>query len=162
MSRYKPLLPGAVKYLVVHCSATPAHMDIGVEEIRRWHREKGWFDVGYHFVIRRDGTIEYGRATDVPGAHARGFNHRSIGICLVGGTKADKKTPEQNFTIKQYNALRDLLPELRLQFPWAEVIGHRDLPNVNKACPSFDVREWWADEIAWNQGGDDESGRQDP
>jgi N-acetylmuramoyl-L-alanine amidase len=154
---YKPLVPEQVAYLVIHCAATPSSMDIGVEEIRRWHRESGWFDIGYHYVIRRDGTIETGRDTETPGAHARGFNDKSIGICLVGGTKADGKTPEDNFTVAQYNALRKLLPELMIQFPWATILGHRDLPNVNKACPSFDVQEWWANEIEWNRGDSDEN-----
>lgn len=117
-------------------------MDIGAEEIRRWHLRRGWFDIGYHYVIRRNGKIEKGREDDVPGAHARGFNHLSLGICLVGGVAEDKKTPENNFTPEQFDSLASLLTGLKFDYPDAEIVGHRDLPNVTKACPSFDVKEW--------------------
>lgn len=134
-----------VDYIVIHSAATPETMDIGVEDIRRWHRQKGWLEVGYHKVIRRDGTVEDGRALNVPGAHARGFNHRSVGICLAGGVESDKKTPECNFTHAQWDALGELVADLKDHdmFPNAEVVGHRDLPKVNKACPCFDVASWW-------------------
>ena len=127
-----------VKYIVIHCADTPASMDVGVEEIRQWHLKRGWFDVGYHWVIRRDGTIETGRPSDRPGAHARGFNHISLGICLVGGKGGD------NFTDDQWDALAGLVIGLKQAHPAAEVLGHRDLPNVNKQCPSFDAKAWWA------------------
>ena len=134
----------SVDYIVVHCAATPETMDIGVEEIRQWHRQKGWLDVGYHYVIRRDGTIENGRPRGAPGAHARGFNHISLGICLIGGVESDKKTPECNFTHAQWESLEELIRDLKKLHPDAEVIGHCDLPKVNKACPCFNTREWWA------------------
>lgn len=132
-----------VQYLVVHCSATPEDMDIGAEVIRGWHLKRGWLDIGYHRVIRRDGTIEAGRPEDRPGAHARGFNHLSLGICLIGGVESDGKTPEANFTHAQWESLERLIRNYKHAYPDAEVLGHRDLPNVNKACPSFDAREWW-------------------
>ena len=134
----------SVDFLVVHCAATKETMDIGVEEIRKWHRQRGWLDIGYHYVIKRDGTVEDGRPRTAPGAHARGFNHVSIGICLVGGVESDGKTPESNFTHAQWDALASLISDLSEMHPRAEVLGHRDLPNVNKACPSFDVKSWWA------------------
>ena len=134
----------SVDYIVVHCAATPETMDIGVEEIRQWHRQKGWLDVGYHYVIRRDGTIENGRPRGAPGAHARGFNHISLGICLIGGVESDKKTPESNYTHAQWDALGSLVADLHEMYPDAKILGHRDLPHVNKACPSFDVPSWWA------------------
>lgn len=133
-----------IKYLIVHCSATPETMDIGVEEIRRWHRQRGWLDVGYHKIIRRDGTVEDGRPITAPGAHARGFNHVSIGICLIGGVESDVKKPEANYTHAQWDALEALIRDLLVMHPDAEVLGHRDLPKVNKDCPSFDVRAWWS------------------
>lgn len=133
----------SVDYIVIHCSATKEDQDIGVEEIRRWHRQRGWMDVGYHFIIRRDGQVERGRPHDVPGAHARGFNHISLGICLVGGVESDGKTPEGNFTAYQWKSLEALVHDLKRIHPDGKVLGHRDLPNVNKACPSFDVLEWW-------------------
>lgn len=142
MTNWKPIK--SVDYLVVHCSATKEDQDIGVDEIRQWHLQRGWLDVGYHYVIRRDGTVETGRDVRVPGAHARGFNHVSLGICLAGGVESDGKTAESNFTHAQWEALELLIRDLLAEYPDAEVLGHRDLPNVNKACPSFDVREWWA------------------
>ena len=86
-------------FIVVHCAVTSPLMDIGLKEIDRWHRARGFLKVGYHFIIRRDGTFEQGRQLHEPGAHAKGYNHRSVGICMVGGVEeADKKTPQNNFT----------------------------------------------------------------
>lgn len=134
----------SVDFIVIHCSATRASQDdVDAAVIRGWHRKQGWLDIGYHYVIKRDGTVEKGRADTVPGAHARGFNECSLGICLVGGVAEDGKTPEANFTAWQWESLRKLVTELKQRYPLAEVLGHRDLPNVNKACPSFDVRSWW-------------------
>lgn len=135
------LNPEAVRYLVVHCSATQAKSDIGVKEITRMHRERGFLTIGYHFVIRRNGTIEKGRALDAIGAHAEGWNSRSLGICLVGGLDSNMKA-QDNFTDDQFASLASLLQELRQGFPKASVLGHRDLPNVKKDCPCFDVRSW--------------------
>jgi N-acetylmuramoyl-L-alanine amidase len=131
------------KYIAVHCAATPAGMDIGVKEIDRWHRQKGFLKVGYHFVIRRTGQIELGRDEDEIGAHVQGYNAVSIGVCLVGGVDADDVSKaENNFTKEQFSTLRTLLERLQIQYPDAEVLGHRDFPDVAKACPSFDVRAW--------------------
>ncbi|MFN4278323.1 MAG: N-acetylmuramoyl-L-alanine amidase [Ferrovibrio sp.] len=134
-------------YIVIHCAATKPTMDIGAKEIERWHRERGFFKIGYHFVIRRDGTIETGRALEEAGAHAQGFNHKSIGICLVGGIGMDGKA-ENNFTAEQWESLRSLVVRMKAQYPNAEVLGHRDLPGVKKDCPSFDVRGWWSQHAA--------------
>lgn len=129
--------------IVVHCSATRPMMDIGAKEIRRWHKELGWEDIGYHFVIRRNGEVEKGRRVDAVGSHAKGYNDRSIGICLVGGVDQDNfLKAKDNFTLDQMNALYWLLEDLHKQYPDAKVLGHRDLPNVKKECPSFDVRKW--------------------
>lgn len=130
-----------ITQLIVHCSATKASMDIGVDEIDRWHQERGWLGIGYHFVIRRDGTIENGRMIDQQGAHAKGFNRNSLGICLVGGLN-DKNRPEHNFTVQQMASLDKLMKELYDHYPIRLIAGHRDLPNVNKACPCFDVTEF--------------------
>jgi len=124
-----------VRYIVVHASDTPADKDIGVEEIRLMHLRRGWFDIGYHYVIRRDGSLENGRPMDRPGAHARGFNHLSLGVCLVG---------QGDFTDKQYATLADLVMGLVDMHADAQVLGYRDLPNVNNSSPGFDVVEWWA------------------
>lgn len=130
-------------YIVIHCSATPPSMDIGVTEIDRWHRARGWLKVGYHFVIKRDGTVETGRALDAPGAHAKGYNHKSVGICMIGGvTETDRTRPSNNFTPEQWGALRSKVVEVLEVHPEAKVIGHNEISA--KACPSFDVQQWLA------------------
>lgn len=145
----------SVDYLVVHCSATPAARDIGAKELRAMHLQRGFRDIGYHYVVRRDGKVEKGRPDTDPGAHVEGFNNRSLGICLVGGVKPDAKTAECNFAPAQYLALQKLLTSLKTQHPNAAVLGHRDLsPDKNrdgritpnewlKECPTFDVIPWW-------------------
>lgn len=133
----------AVKYLIVHCAATPPAMDIGVEEIDRWHKERGWRGCGYHLVIRRDGEVETGRQLDDQGAHVRGFNGCSIGICLVGGLLPSKTGPDINYTPEQFEALRDTIDSLRRDhFPDAEIRGHYQFDN-HKTCPNFDVEHWY-------------------
>lgn len=129
--------------IVVHCSATRATQDIGAPDIDRWHRARGFLAIGYHYVIRRDGTLEQGRPPNAVGSHAVGHNSNSIGICLVGGIDHNGD-PQNNFTVEQFVELERLLKELKLAHPHAEVLGHRDIPGVAKACPSFDVRAWWA------------------
>ena len=141
------------KFIVVHCSATPVTSDIGVDEIRDWHQAKGWDDVGYHSVIRRNGQIEYGRHFDAPGAHVKGKNYQSVGVCLVGGVDADGKA-EANFTPDQFISLKAQLIVLKRSYPSAMILGHRDLsPDLDgdgiierhewlKECPCFDVPLW--------------------
>ncbi|MEH3098884.1 DUF7940 domain-containing protein [Sphingomonas adhaesiva] len=142
----------AITSIAIHCSATPAGRDIRAATIRAWHLAKGWSDIGYHFVIDLDGTIELGRPLMQAGAHVAGHNARSIGICYVGGLAADGKTPADTRTPAQKAALVQLLLVLRRRWRIAEIKGHRDYsPDVNgdgritpsewlKACPSFDAR----------------------
>ncbi len=127
-----------INLIVIHCADTYASMDIGVKEIREWHLARGFNDIGYHYVIRRDGTIESGRPLEKPGAHAAGYNSYSVGICYAGGKGKDGR-PEDNRTPEQKQAMHDLVTSLKQQFPQAEVTGHRDLPGVRKACPCFSV-----------------------
>lgn len=122
--------------VIIHCSATPPNMHIGAKEIKEWHLQRGFNDIGYHFVIQRSGKVEEGRPIKKPGAHAKGHNADSIGICLVGGVD-NKGHPEDNFLHDQIIRLKYLLQ----RWPDLEVLGHRDLPGVGKACPSFDVKE---------------------
>ena len=130
-------------YIVVHCSATKPSMNVGRVEIDAWHRHRGWLGIGYHYCIKRNGMLEHGRPDTDVGAHASGFNDKSIGVCLIGGvTEEDTKVAEDNFTPEQYEALGALLIQLHALYPDAEIIGHRDLPNVTKDCPSFDVKKW--------------------
>lgn len=139
----RALRPEDVEFLAVHCAATKPSQDIGVKDIDRWHRNQGYLKVGYHFVIRRDGRVEEGRPLTERGAHVEGFNHCSVGICLVGGVDEAGK-PANNFTPEQLSSLRNLLVQLAKAYPQAVVQGHRDFPNVKKACPSFDAKGWWA------------------
>lgn len=125
--------------IILHCSATPPDMDIGVADIRKWHTDKGWSDVGYHWVIARNGKVQEGRPIAIPGAHAKGHNHDSIGICMVGGVDEDGM-PDSNFTRRQWAALGDLVTHIRAEHGYMEIYGHRDYSS--KACPSFDARAW--------------------
>ena len=135
--QFKPR--ASTEAIFVHCSATKPGMDIGLREIRQWHKEQGFLDVGYHFIIRRDGTIEEGRPVDVVGSHAKGWNERSVGVCLVGGVDA-KGQPEANFTPAQMHELRGLLQTLQEQYPQAVIKAHHDV--APKACPSFNLSRW--------------------
>lgn len=135
--QFKPR--ASTEAIFVHCSATKPGMDIGLREIRQWHKERGFLDVGYHFIIRRDGTIEEGRPVDVVGSHVKGWNERSVGVCLVGGVDA-KGQPEANFTPAQMHELRGLLQTLQEQYPQAVIKAHHDI--APKACPSFNLSRW--------------------
>ena len=128
-------------YIVLHCSATPSTADIGAAEIRQWHKARGWDDIGYHFVIRRDGEVEEGRPVEEVGSHVKNHNANSVGLCLVGGVDV-RSRPKDNFTAAQWKALKGLLADLQARFPRSFVIGHRDFPGVAKACPCFDAIDW--------------------
>lgn len=129
-------------FLVVHCAATPKHLDVGAEDIRMWHRDQGWSDIGYHFVIRRDGKVESGRPESEVGSGVYGHNYNTLHICLVGGIDRAGKS-ENNFTSSQFDSLKRLLTEKLKVYPGAKVQGHRDFPGVSKDCPSFDTITWW-------------------
>lgn len=133
-----------IERIIVHGADTPEDMDVGVNAIRQWHTDpkpkgNGWDDIGYHFVIRRDGTREVGRDFDTPGAHCRGYNKTSVGICLAGGK------PRFNYTRSQLTALEQLIYELLDQHPKARVHGHHTF-DPTKTCPLFDVEAWWYDD----------------
>ena len=141
-------------YIVIHCSATKPTQNIGAEEIRHWHVvDNGWREIGYHYIIRRDGIVEKGRPEDEIGAHVKDYNVASLGICMVGGVN-DKGKAEANFTPPQWKALSTLVRKMKQKYPKAAICGHRDLsPDLNhdgcitpneyvKECPSFDVRDW--------------------
>jgi N-acetylmuramoyl-L-alanine amidase len=130
-----------MKKIVVHCADTFADMDIGVKEINEWHITRGFDRIGYHYVIRRDGSIEKGREENVTGAHVQGHNTGSIGICMVGGKARGRENP-CNFTRKQWATLDKLVSDLTTKYPTAEVCGHTDL-DEGKSCPTFNVKAWW-------------------
>ena len=120
--------------IIIHHTATPASMDIGVEFIREIHtQDNGWAEIGYHFVIRMNGTVETGRDIGQRGAHAKGHNLASIGLALVG-TGPD-------FTRQQWRALEEQVILLTAQYGISDIIGHQDVKNTK--CPGFNVRHWW-------------------
>ena len=132
-------------YMVIHCAATKPSMDIGADTIRDWHvNGNGWRDIGYHLVIRRNGDVEKGRDINDSGAHAAGYNSKSIGLCLVGGM-AEDNSAEDNFTAQQWTSLLATVKELEVDYPSAKVIGHNEISE--KECPSFDVQKWKADNL---------------
>ena len=127
-----------INKIIVHCSATRKNQDIGVKEIDKLHKKNGWSEIGYHFVIRRNGEIEKGRDLEKVGAHCKGQNKNSIGICLIGGVNEELKA-ENNFTAEQFISLRNLLCDLKLQFPTSSIHGHREF--AAKDCPCFEVKD---------------------
>lgn len=128
-----------IDMIIIHCSATPPNMLIGADSIREWHLKRGFKDIGYSDVIKRDGTEEEGRPLNQAGAHTKGYNKHSIGICMVGGVDENGK-PDNNFTDKQWRSLERLIRYYKAQYPKATIHGHNEF--ANKACPSFDVQEW--------------------
>lgn len=136
-----------IDYIAVHCTATPEGVDKSVQKIREEHIAQGWSDIGYHYVITRDGKIYPGRDVDLVGSHVAGYNSNSIGVVYVGGLEYkpgvayNKLQPKDTRTAAQKEALVSLLRDLRHLYPNAKIQGHRDFPKVNKACPSFDAKK---------------------
>jgi N-acetylmuramoyl-L-alanine amidase len=126
-----------INEIIIHCTATPEGRECSVDEIRQWHKARGFTDIGYHYVIHLDGRVENGRDVDIAGAHCTGHNTHSIGVVYVGGCTKDGKTPKDTRTEAQKSALANLLLDLRKLYPRATIHGHRDF--ANKACPSFDA-----------------------
>ncbi|WP_018666685.1 N-acetylmuramoyl-L-alanine amidase [Bacteroides gallinarum] len=127
-----------VTLIVVHCSATPRGVDLSFEECRRDHIfHRGFRDIGCHFYLTRDGEIHCGRPLDETGAHCRGHNRHSVGVCYEGGLTADRR-PADTRTPEQKASLVALLRELKRLFPQALIVGHRDL-NPMKECPCFNA-----------------------
>lgn len=129
--------PRYINEIIIHCSATPEGKDYTTDDIKGWHIQRGFKDIGYHYVIYRDGTIKQGRKEDTTGAHCTNHNSSSIGICYIGGMDADNKKPKDTRTKEQKEALETLLKELRRKYKGAKIHSHKDF--ANKACPSFDA-----------------------
>lgn len=127
-----------INEIIIHCAATPEGKSFTVADIDRWHRQRGWKGIGYHFVIYLDGSVHNGRPIELVGAHCLGHNANSIGVCYIGGCTADGKRPKDTRTPAQKSSLVRLVTELRRQFPKATVHGHCEF--ANKACPAFDVK----------------------
>lgn len=129
-----------INKIIIHCSATPEGRDVTVDTIRIWHKKRGFNDIGYHYVIYRDGSIHGGRPEDKQGAHCQGQNANSIGICYIGGMDKDNKKAKDTRTDQQKKALLNLCRMLLKKYPDAQIHGHYEFDN--KACPSFDVQAW--------------------
>lgn len=131
-----------INSIVIHCSYTRPNQDIGADDIREWHLNRGWIDNGYHYVIRKNGMLEIGRDIRKAGAHAKGYNDHSIGICLVGGMGWDSE-PVYDYSDAQMSTLRHTITALCSVFGNVSILGHNDLTS-RKTCPNFNVREWWS------------------
>jgi len=120
--------------IIIHCSATPNGKEYTAEDIHKWHLARNWSGIGYHYVIKVNGTPEKGRPEFWQGAHAKGHNKDSIGICLIGTDK---------FSLEQWVTLKFYIKYLLKKYPDVKVIGHNEVSN--KTCPGFDVQEWMKD-----------------
>ena len=132
-----------INEIIIHCAATPEGKDYTVADIDQWHRAGGFEGIGYHYVIYRDGSVHAGRSEAEAGAHCKGHNAHSIGICYIGGCARDGKTPKDTRTASQIKSLEGLVRELLEKYPGATVHGHNEY--AAKACPSFDVKRWAAE-----------------
>ena len=124
--------------IIVHCSATAEGRDFGAADIDRWHRERGFEMIGYHYVVRLDGRVETGRPEGRVGAHCLGHNSDSIGVCYIGGLTR-KGRPADTRTEAQRRALRALCAKLQARYRGATLHGHREF--AAKACPCFDIKD---------------------
>lgn len=132
-----------INKIIVHCAATPEGKAFSVKDIDRWHKERGFTKIGYHYIIYLDGSIHQGREEEEVGAHCVGHNKDSIGVCYIGGTTKDNKTAKDTRTDVQKRALIELLKQLKSKYPQAEIYGHRDF--AKKECPSFDAKTEYKD-----------------
>ena len=133
-----------ITLIVIHCSAVKPDQQSSAAQIDSWHRQRGFhLGIGYHYVIRRDGTLEMGRPEYMVGAHCKNHNKYSIGVCYEGGLNA-RGDPADTRTESQKRTMRQLVDELRQRYPKAIVVGHHNL-NPLKACPCFDAIKEYKD-----------------
>lgn len=129
--------------IILHCSATREGKDFSADTIRDWHvKGNGWSDIGYHWVIRLDGSIEVGRPLEKSGAHTKGHNKDSVGVCYIGGLDENGK-PKDTMNPEQEKAWRMIVLSLRTLYGDLTIHGHNEFSA--KACPSFIVKEKFAD-----------------
>ncbi len=126
-----------IRKIIVHCTATPAGRSVTVAEIDRWHRQRGFNGIGYHYVVGLDGSVSKGRDEALVGAHCKGHNSDSIGVAYVGGMSEDMSRPLDTRTPGQRLALSRLIEELKSRYPGATVHSHNEF--AAKACPCFDA-----------------------
>ena len=139
----------ATTMIILHCSATREGQDIKAKTIKQWHKDRGFDDIGYHYVIDLDGTIEKGRDEELVGAHCKGHNATSIGICYVGGCDKNMK-PKDTRTPEQKRSMLSLVRKLvnKYKIPVTQIWAHHDF-DKHKACPSFDISEFRKDYIKY-------------
>ena len=128
-----------MKEIIIHCSATPNGRHHTAEDIHRWHLERGWDGIGYHYVITVKGQLQRGRPEYWQGSHARGHNEDSIGICMIG---------TDEFNLDQWSILENLVRKLIIKYPEAKVMGHNEVSD--KKCPGFDV-QWWLENKVYKE-----------
>lgn len=126
--------------IILHCTATPEGRDVTAAEVNRWHKARGFLSIGYHYLIRLDGTVEEGRPLSQQGAHCLQHNANSIGVCYAGGLTKDGKQPKDTRTKAQRNAMRMLVDKLKQRFPGATVHCHNEY--APKACPCFSMKDF--------------------
>ena len=129
-----------INKIIIHCSDTPEGRDDRAKDIDSWHRAQGYSEIGYHYVITLSGEIEIGRPEQAIGAHCKGHNAKSIGICYIGGASKEDRSPKDTRTPEQKRALLELLKVLKQKYPQATVFGHHDF-NSAKSCPCFDAKQ---------------------
>lgn len=127
-----------INEIIIHCSATVEGKDYTTEDIKKWHKARGFSDIGYHYIIYRDGSIHNGRNVNISGAHCTNHNAHSIGICYIGGVDKYNK-PKDTRTLEQKNSLKNLLLKLKVLYSKATIHGHCEY--ANKACPCFNVKK---------------------
>jgi N-acetylmuramoyl-L-alanine amidase len=131
-----------INKIIIHCTDTPEDRHVSVKDITQWHKARGFHTIGYHYVVYLDGSVHAGRLVDDIGAHCKGHNADSIGICYVGGRDkkgdyCDTRTPEQK------QALAELLTKLKAKYPGASIHGHNEF--AHRACPCFNAKKEYAD-----------------
>lgn len=127
--------PETVKHIVIHCADTNPDQDFTAADVNRWHKLRGFKKIGYHFVIKLDGTIEPGRQLNEQGAHVKGYNKKSVGVCYIGGANGeDTRTNPQKISMVY------LVGMLKRMFVNAEVVGHYQFNGVTKTCPNFNPK----------------------
>jgi len=127
------LIDKKISLLVVHCSDTENSQNLSTVDIHKMHLEFGWDGIGYHKIINRSGKIENGRPEYWVGAHVKGKNEISLGVCLIG---------RDRFTKRQFVSLERILKKWKTRYPTAKIVGHRDTGDTQKTCPNFDVISW--------------------
>ena len=130
-------IPSTKTMIQVHCSATKPSMDIGAETINQWHLDRGWSGIGYHYVVRKDGTVELGRPIAKDPAGIKGHNSNAVAVCYVGGLAEDGSSEFDALPEVQYEALVALIKHIHAQIPNAEIVGHSEL--AAKDCPCLDM-----------------------